>query len=59
MDRTENSLSGICKSAEEADNVECGQRIEAGGGLVQEKQQLWFTCQFHCNGESFALLPPG
>lgn len=56
MDCAENSLARICKTAKEAHNVERGERIETGRGLIQEKQQLRFTRQFYRYCESLALL---
>lgn len=56
MHSAKNCLSGICESSKKSDNVKSSQGVKTGGRFVQEEKQFWLAGQFHCNGESLALL---
>lgn len=49
VDCAEDCLSRGGELAEEADNVEGGLGVEAGGGFVEEEEEFGFSCQFNAN----------
>jgi hypothetical protein len=56
MDCAQNGLTGGGKFAKETNNVESALRVETGGRLVQEKQELRLGRELDTDGDTFALF---
>ena len=56
MDRTQNGLSVIRQLPQEPNDVPRALTIEARGGFIEEKKQLWFASKLNADRQSLSCF---